>query len=253
MVRKSGLSAPCGKNFSALICHILKNLYDLKLLFIILPLKCLSCYELLICMSLSAEYFKFKLVYQFFYWSFAEFFGTQNDFRWRDERKFYRRSTEGDSFGGWKSQRRFIARKIKKTVWKRIHCYRSSATALADARVGITNLKHHGGWQSTKVTEGYLNESLENKKLIASKILKSTPASASTSSCVALSYSHPATSTQHEQTDGLQDSEKELQPTEISIIPAPQSLLENRKQLASAINLSSASNCTFTINYNINK
>lgn len=134
------------------------------------------------------------------------------------------------------------------------HCYRrSSATALANAGVGITNLKRHGGWQSTKVAEGYLNESLENKKLIASKILKSTPASASTSSCVALSYSHPATSTQHEQTDGLQDSENELQPTEISIIPAPQSLLENRNQLASAINLNSASNCTFTINYNINK
>lgn len=54
------------------------------------------------------------------------------------------------------------------------HCYRrSSATMLADAGVDITNLKRLGGWQSTKVAESYVDESMGNKKRIANHILHS--------------------------------------------------------------------------------
>lgn len=132
------------------------------------------------------------------------------------------------------------------------HCYRrSSATALADAGVGITNLKRHGGWQSTKVAEGYLDESLENKKCIASKIFR--PQSATTSSSIASTDIQPGPSTQH---NFEQEFENELHSTDI-IIPEQQRATDPKlqpfnKQLASAINLSNANNCTFTINYNIN-
>lgn len=41
---------------------------------------------------------------------------------------------------------------------------RTSATLLADAGANITCLKRHGGWKSDKVAEGYINDSLQNKK-----------------------------------------------------------------------------------------
>lgn len=51
------------------------------------------------------------------------------------------------------------------------HCMRrSSATLLVDAGGDVTNLKRHGGWQSTSVAEGYIEESIENKLDIARKI-----------------------------------------------------------------------------------
>ncbi|KAJ3661801.1 hypothetical protein Zmor_006183 [Zophobas morio] len=51
------------------------------------------------------------------------------------------------------------------------HCMRrSSATLLVDAGGDITNLKRHGGWQSSSVAEGYIEESIENKLDIANKI-----------------------------------------------------------------------------------
>ena len=43
------------------------------------------------------------------------------------------------------------------------HCFRrSSATMLVDAGGDITSLKRHGGWKSTTVAEGYIDESLQN-------------------------------------------------------------------------------------------
>lgn len=53
------------------------------------------------------------------------------------------------------------------------HCLRrSSATLLVDGGGSITNLKRHGGWKSTSVAEGYVENSLRNKIQIASQIEK---------------------------------------------------------------------------------
>ncbi|XP_074038703.1 uncharacterized protein [Leptinotarsa decemlineata] len=42
------------------------------------------------------------------------------------------------------------------------HCLRrTSATALANAGATMTNLKRHGGWKSSTVAEGYLEDSIE--------------------------------------------------------------------------------------------
>lgn len=51
------------------------------------------------------------------------------------------------------------------------HCFRrSSATILVDAGGDITTLKRHGGWKSTAVAEGYIDESKKSKLDTANKI-----------------------------------------------------------------------------------
>lgn len=52
------------------------------------------------------------------------------------------------------------------------HCFRrSSASLLADSGADILKIKQHGGWKSSTVAEGYVENSLANKKRIASNIL----------------------------------------------------------------------------------
>lgn len=64
---------------------------------------------------------------------------------------------------------------------------RSSATFLADSGEAITNIKRLGGWKSTTVAEGYLEDSEKQKKIISNKILSCTnnlePLPSSSSSC----------------------------------------------------------------------
>ena len=47
---------------------------------------------------------------------------------------------------------------------------RTSATLLVDAGADITALKRHGGWKSTTVAEGYIADSLVNKRKIQEQI-----------------------------------------------------------------------------------
>ena len=47
---------------------------------------------------------------------------------------------------------------------------RTSATLLVDAGADITALKRHGGWKSNSVAEGYIADSLTNKKSIYKQI-----------------------------------------------------------------------------------
>lgn len=55
------------------------------------------------------------------------------------------------------------------------HCFRrSSASLLAESGANITQIKKHGGWKSTKVAEGYIDQSIAHKKAIAEKILPTT-------------------------------------------------------------------------------
>jgi Phage integrase family len=52
------------------------------------------------------------------------------------------------------------------------HCFRrSSASMLADAGADILTLKRHGGWKSTTVAEGYVEDSISNKVRICEKIM----------------------------------------------------------------------------------
>lgn len=54
------------------------------------------------------------------------------------------------------------------------HCFRrTSATILVDAGGDITALKRHGGWKSTAVAEGYIDNSIQNKMAVSNKILNS--------------------------------------------------------------------------------
>ncbi|KAJ8985549.1 hypothetical protein NQ317_019933 [Molorchus minor] len=47
------------------------------------------------------------------------------------------------------------------------HCFRrTSASLLADSGANLCTIKRHGGWKSSSVAEGYLEDSLENKKRI---------------------------------------------------------------------------------------
>lgn len=51
------------------------------------------------------------------------------------------------------------------------HCFRrSAATMLIDSGGDITSLKRLGGWKSSNVAEGYIEESLNNKVEVANKI-----------------------------------------------------------------------------------
>lgn len=51
------------------------------------------------------------------------------------------------------------------------HCYRrSSATLLANTGADMRIIKSHGGWKSSTVAEGYVEDSIENKKQISNAI-----------------------------------------------------------------------------------
>lgn len=50
---------------------------------------------------------------------------------------------------------------------------RTSATMLVDSGANMETLKRHGGWKSSAVAEGYIAESLGNKKNIGKMIMSS--------------------------------------------------------------------------------
>lgn len=105
---------------------------------------------------------------------------------------------------------------------------RSSATFLADTGEEITNIKRLGGWKSTSVAEGYIEESEKQRENLCNKILN-------------------APSTSVVSTDAS---------TEILNQTRDQTTLQNtqwQQQLSSALNFQNAVNCTFTININNNK
>lgn len=49
---------------------------------------------------------------------------------------------------------------------------RSSATLLADSGADLLTLKRHGGWRSSSVAEGYIDDSMRNKEEISSRITR---------------------------------------------------------------------------------
>lgn len=62
------------------------------------------------------------------------------------------------------------------------HCLRrTSATLLVDSEADVTSLKWHGGWKSSSVAKGYIEESLNNKRDIVMKILQPSMSKPATS------------------------------------------------------------------------
>ncbi|XP_044593071.1 uncharacterized protein LOC123270949 [Cotesia glomerata] len=54
------------------------------------------------------------------------------------------------------------------------HCFRrTSTTLLANSGASLTTIKQHGGWRSSSVAEGYIENSLQNKTRIFNKIINS--------------------------------------------------------------------------------
>ena len=78
------------------------------------------------------------------------------------------------------------------------HCFRrSSATILVDSGEDITSLKRHGGWKSTRVAEGYIEDSMANKNHVANKILNSIEKNINISSVASTSRSENVQNTEH--------------------------------------------------------
>ena len=118
---------------------------------------------------------------------------------------------------------------------------RSSATLLANSGEEITNIKRLGGWKSTSVAEGYLEESITQKKDMSNKILNlNIPSNLSCS----LEASTSSKTPQFPSSANNSSIPLSLQPS------AHQDQLASMAStcLASAINLHNASNCTFNIN-----
>jgi len=84
------------------------------------------------------------------------------------------------------------------------HCLRrTSATLLADSGADIQMLKRHGGWRSTNVAEGYVEESIANKIKTSNRISKSEQQSTSASSDEVLSSQFTESKSCHVQSSGI--------------------------------------------------
>ncbi|CAI6366167.1 unnamed protein product [Macrosiphum euphorbiae] len=65
---------------------------------------------------------------------------------------------------------------------------RTSATLLADSGGDITTLKRHGGWKSSQIAEGYIEDSINNKKKIFNQITESITNPSSTQTTNDVNY-----------------------------------------------------------------
>ena len=104
------------------------------------------------------------------------------------------------------------------------HCFRrSSASHLADAGANLTTIKKHGGWKSSTVAEGYIENSIEQKRKTSNKIFK---------------IKNMIPEPEHGTLDGTKPSTSRQNPMLLS---------SASEHLVSAINLKEATNCNFSI------
>lgn len=88
---------------------------------------------------------------------------------------------------------------------------RTSATLLANSGASLTTIKTHGGWRSSTVAEGYIENSLGNKMRAFEKIVDSKKLSTPTVSCNPVILPHDVDS---EQQSYGNTSHVEVQPTD---------------------------------------
>lgn len=120
------------------------------------------------------------------------------------------------------------------------HCFRrSSATMLVNAGGDLLTLKRHGGWRSSAVAEGYIDDSIENKIQISNKIVKSVNPAEENLNLMQNTAQKP------QELQVLTDSSQPFSSRNTNI-----SITENlfKKQEIPSINFENCSN--ITINYN---
>lgn len=122
---------------------------------------------------------------------------------------------------------------------------RTSATLLVDGGADITCLKRHGGWRSSTVAEGYIEDSLSNKKQTAEKILMSN-----SSSLYLNAASHERNYVDVDVTEATTSKESREILSMNSFNSAQNSLELEVNKSGSALNMCGATlnNCNFTIN-----
>ncbi|XP_028132030.2 uncharacterized protein LOC126892541 [Diabrotica virgifera virgifera] len=110
---------------------------------------------------------------------------------------------------------------------------RTSASLLANSGGDILALKQHGGWKSTNIAEGYIEQSLAKKQKISEQIMGVTEVEE-------VDYNQPSTSTFGgcQVYNNKSDSENI---TKTTLAPA---------LTTSGIQIATAQNCTFNININ---
>lgn len=118
------------------------------------------------------------------------------------------------------------------------HCFRrTSATLLADAGANLTTIKRHGGWKSSKVAEGYIEDSIQNKSKITNQITKTIQLSKNETS---FSRDDPQLSTSAEESFIPSDFVHDQQISQSQTINIPKKHLSLKFE-----------NCShFTINFN---
>lgn len=80
---------------------------------------------------------------------------------------------------------------------------RTSATMLVDAGGDLLTLKRHGGWRSSTVAEGYIEDSVTSKMEIAQKIMNSVEPNASQTALPSTSTAITIKETVLDQTPGI--------------------------------------------------
>lgn len=107
---------------------------------------------------------------------------------------------------------------------------RTSATLLVDAGGDILSLKRHGGWRSTTVAEGYIEDSIENKKLVAQYIMGQDDIAPCSSKAINLNQ------ILDEESERLKENEKPVS-----------SECSTKKPITVSVN--NSSNCTINIHF----
>lgn len=137
------------------------------------------------------------------------------------------------------------------------HCLRrTSATLLVNAGADLLQLKRHGGWQSSTVAEGYIDESISNKLDTSKKILDCTITAPSTSTSCETSNLAPSTSTSCEISNLASEN------VNSSAIPHAININENihnnvehilkNTPFQNPVQFTNCTNCTVNVTFNIN-
>lgn len=108
---------------------------------------------------------------------------------------------------------------------------RSSATFLANKGVDVLGLKRHGGWRSSSVAEGYVEDSIHNKLEFSRKILHENPEN------ISKNIETPSASISFQNTEVSNTENTVLEDTVFAKVP---------------MNFNNSSNCTFNFVYNKN-
>lgn len=120
------------------------------------------------------------------------------------------------------------------------HCFRrSSATVLAGHGADITTLKRHGGWRSTTVAEGYIEESLKGKIAIANQLIGQTTSSSSPHTSTSVNIQNMQATSTFVDMETPQTSSSNVQNVQLKL----------NDQNLPTVNISHCSNCSINFSF----